>query len=423
MRERNGNRGRMEGLAVVDHLFRRRPTNSAVDRFLVTLLFAGCLVLGCESTEAEKDCTDQCSELGIRRCYDATHYQECISPGACLDWGVAHACATGETCHSGWCDSDCAPEEEKRCFDGDVYWYNSCGSRGELVRTCGSGEKCSNGKCLSSNGCTSMTEKGCYEGDVYWYDSCGNLEAVYDDCGAGEVCEYSECSPSCDGVTCSGHGECDVLDEVATCLCYDGYESDGLACKKDTSACTATCGEFECGTHGDCNCGSCATGFKCDGSKCVACAKEDNFKCYQGDLWWYDDCSNRGEKKSDCESKCTALGATYYDCQWTEYSNGGAYACWCELDAKAFASFDCSYSANNTKACATNFGKQYFCFAAGKGKHSSATKPHCDIMSPLKMLTCETASDCKDYCGAQIYCDGVTFECKSNGLFKACYND
>ncbi len=37
---------------------------------------------------------------------------------------------------------------------------------------------------------------------------------------------------ACDGVTCSGHGECLVdADDNARCLCEDGYTADGLECR------------------------------------------------------------------------------------------------------------------------------------------------------------------------------------------------
>lgn len=55
---------------------------------------------------------------------------------------------------------------------------------------CGSNETCSSGQCVS---CTSHYKKKCYVGDVYYYDSCDNREEKYDDCGSDETCSNGVC--------------------------------------------------------------------------------------------------------------------------------------------------------------------------------------------------------------------------------------
>ena len=46
-----------------------------------------------------------------------------------------------------------------------------------------------------------------------------------------------EDSDPCAGVTCSGHGECAVVDREPQCLCDTGYHAEGLECVEDTVDC------------------------------------------------------------------------------------------------------------------------------------------------------------------------------------------
>ncbi len=45
-------------------------------------------------------------------------------------------------------------------------------------------------------------------------------------------CEADAPAPQpCDGMTCSGHGQCTVNQDILSCECDDGYVADGLRCK------------------------------------------------------------------------------------------------------------------------------------------------------------------------------------------------
>ena len=83
----------------------------------------------------------------------------------------------------------------------------------------------------------------------------GGLSASGQCVGEGEcqvVCLYPECSEnqtlvitkdefrceaaegtSCDGVDCSSHGYCRVINDAAECVCDDGYYAEGLECLSD----------------------------------------------------------------------------------------------------------------------------------------------------------------------------------------------
>lgn len=66
--------------------------------------------------------------------------------GSTIGCGV---CASGETCSNGQCVSNCASHMSKKCVDGNLYWYNSCGHKEELAQLCETkGKICQNGQCI-----------------------------------------------------------------------------------------------------------------------------------------------------------------------------------------------------------------------------------------------------------------------------------
>ncbi|MDD5086201.1 MAG: hypothetical protein PHV16_00445 [Candidatus Nanoarchaeia archaeon] len=90
----------------------------------------------------------------------------------------------------------CVEKYYKMCYFGDVYWYDSCYQKGELVEEC-SGD-CINGTCV---GCDPKIEKRCYAGDLYWYDSCDIR---------GEKAE--ECEYGCIEFRCKRQNEGEMID-------------------------------------------------------------------------------------------------------------------------------------------------------------------------------------------------------------------
>ncbi len=85
--------------------------------------------------------------------------------------------------------------------------------------------------------CASHASYSCYDGDVYYYDSCGNRETLKEDCGSDEYCNDGVCEeeivepePYC------GDGNC----EEETCE----------SCEEDCGACAVE--PEECDTENDC---------------------------------------------------------------------------------------------------------------------------------------------------------------------------
>lgn len=77
---------------------------------------------------------------------------------------------------------------------------------------------------------------------------------------------------ACSGVTCSGHGTCEVRDDAAVCLCEAGYRAAGLECLADDDPCASvTCSDHgRCTTSADAVSCTCDAGYHAEGLACVA---------------------------------------------------------------------------------------------------------------------------------------------------------
>jgi subtilisin family serine protease len=58
---------------------------------------------------AHCSCSNECSQSGMRRCLDASHYTICgnYDSDPCLEWGEAISCASGQSCSDGVCLGSC----------------------------------------------------------------------------------------------------------------------------------------------------------------------------------------------------------------------------------------------------------------------------------------------------------------------------
>jgi hypothetical protein len=155
-----------------------------------------------------------------------------------------------------------------------------------------------------------------------------------------EVCQdgyYAACPNTCsDGVCsacepdCSGHGDpCEGVscsDSVKTCP--DGYEAscpntcsggECSSCEPDCTGHTDLCEGKSCNDDNPCTADSCVEGEcqhenKEEGTECAdnkecqsgvcKCVPHSSYSCYSGDVYWYDSCGAKEEKKEACEIGC-----------------------------------------------------------------------------------------------------------------------
>jgi len=73
----------------------------------------------------------------------------------------------------------CAPHAKVDCFQGDVYWNNSCNELEELYQDCTPTQKCENGACIEKENCPAnidvlagCQEIGCQFNDDYKNKTC-----------------------------------------------------------------------------------------------------------------------------------------------------------------------------------------------------------------------------------------------------------
>ncbi|MFA6032922.1 MAG: SUMF1/EgtB/PvdO family nonheme iron enzyme, partial [Myxococcota bacterium] len=170
--------------------------------------------------------SDGCGSPGDDCCQEIWSY--CASTRLFCNDGLCDDCGgQGQTCcmsmtpcdeqqgltcstQSGLC---CKEQDHAACYDGSVYWYNSCGERGAMK------EDCSEALCVVDHCCSPNCEGKCQGED----DGCGGTckcnpglvcnDGICQQCGGfGESCcaTAPECSP---GYVCSD-GHCMVPIEV-----------------------------------------------------------------------------------------------------------------------------------------------------------------------------------------------------------------
>jgi len=176
--------------------------------------------------------TRQCGSSNEGRCEYGTQtcsnnqWQSCIGNiepiTEICDNGIDDDCdgQTDENCN-------CQSHTTFSCYNGDVYWYDSCNQRQDRKEDCVDG--CEDGECLV---CEEHTYIGCYYGDVYWYDSCERREERKEDCVDG--CSQGQC------ITCEDH-------YYAGCYRNDAYWYDSCGRRQEKKEdCELGCEEGSC---------------------------------------------------------------------------------------------------------------------------------------------------------------------------------
>ncbi len=82
--------------------------------------------------------------------------------------------------------TDCAPQAAKACREGDVWWFDSCGTPEEIAESC-DGRSCSGDRCAEDPRCAQVSAYGVCEGDRAVACISGRLISI--DCSAkGQRC-------------------------------------------------------------------------------------------------------------------------------------------------------------------------------------------------------------------------------------------
>jgi hypothetical protein len=95
------------------------------------------------------------AKKGQKKCSDGTSYGQCsvnkpkyCDEGLLIDDCQRCGCPPGQTCQAdGRCSVPCVSHDHFACYDGDVYWYDSCNKREEKKEECGT-NGCLDGRCV-----------------------------------------------------------------------------------------------------------------------------------------------------------------------------------------------------------------------------------------------------------------------------------
>jgi len=146
-----------------------------------------------------ENCTVTCSSLG----YNCGYWTIC---GATVNCG---GCGDDLSCDSGVCQDDCESHDEKRCYNDDVYWYDSCGHRESRYKSCD--EDCSDGRCVSDG-----YSDNYYYDSYYGYINYGSRNNKCQPfCNYRSLCSQAAndgCGDIChritEGLSCGSNGQC-----------------------------------------------------------------------------------------------------------------------------------------------------------------------------------------------------------------------
>jgi hypothetical protein len=141
---------------------------------------------------------------------------------------------------------ECPAHARKLCDGGDVWWFDGCGRRENLIETCGD-RLCADARCSDpppGPACGSeLTERGHCDGDLLRYCD-GKIARAVDCAELGQRCGIdADGGANCVRVqSCKGQGELCVGRNVLRC---EGGKVTGMRCAKD-AACVLAAGHARC---------------------------------------------------------------------------------------------------------------------------------------------------------------------------------
>ncbi|MEM9073495.1 MAG: MXAN_6577-like cysteine-rich protein [Myxococcota bacterium] len=229
-----------------------------------------------------------------------------IDPANC--GGCGTACAAGEVCSAGVCGLSCgggATECDGMCVDTDVDPAN-CGGCGTA---CADGEVCSAGTCvLECVGGATECDGMCVDTDID-PANCGGCGTA---CADGEVCSAGTCGLECVGGATECDGMCVDTDiDPANCggcgtACEDGEVCSGgtcgLECVGGATECDGMCVDTDVDPV---NCGGCGTAC---GAEEICVAGTCDLECVGGTTECGDACVDTDTDPANCGGCGTACG-------------------------------------------------------------------------------------------------------------------
>ncbi len=232
--------------------------------------------------------------------------------------------------------------------------------------------------------CMSNYKVKCYDGSLYWFDSCGNAEGKKEYCPLG--CENDACVKD--------SNVCDVgkeYNEKPDCACPDGYEmivaypacqGPSIPTPVEEKTVAAVPVASSGGSGGVTGMPFVETtqasetyialddsyttdpGMACGTKPIYKCVKREQCRskyktgCYGGHVYWYDSCGNVEGKYMYCENgcengKCVPTGSGMYRyANWecydgTDFKEGGETSCKTQATWRSYAEEACRFRCAN----------------------------------------------------------------------------
>ncbi len=264
------------------------------------------------------------------------------------------SCGAGEVCSAGVCVSGCT--DTCASLNYECGTPTICGvteNCGDCETLYGPNYVCNeaNYTCAYQDPCLpAHNTLQCWDGNVWWYNNCGQKTDLSQDC-LGQGCLNGACLSSCAGIS---------IEETH--------------CILQTTSNGGTSGSCYAGYAGTCSYSCNNSNWSMVSANCtVNCTTHHHKGCYQGDSYWYDSCNVKEDKYADCLYGCSGgvcepftCGEDYmYDQEGNNYYTVQIGSqCWMEEDmATSENNVGNSFTSNEY---ATESGEYFYTISAAQ---------------------------------------------------------
>jgi uncharacterized repeat protein (TIGR01451 family) len=279
--------------------------------------------------------TGACTGSTSKNCYNS--FSQTGNRSATIT--VASAGQTTSSTCSVDVSQSCTPNASQRCVGSAVYWFDSCGQQGGLIRTCLQNQTCDNGNCVnptitcSSNsqcGTNGYVDSPICQGNDVWQNyktytcnnagttssSCSNTTELKKktDCTANQTCSNGSCNEQ--NITCSSNSQCgtdghitdpyckgnDVYKKYRTYTCNNAGTANSYCSNSDAEQKVQDCGVNQTCSNGSCNNQNiaCSSNSECGTDVAINSPYCQNNKVYQNYKTYT--CNSAGTASSYCSN-------------------------------------------------------------------------------------------------------------------------